>query len=71
MAFTALFKNKEKFLCLARQFIIWVSNKDKGIDELKSLRKENTEKIFFGSIFTLRLIQASGIKTTQRLYKKS
>ena len=48
MALTALFKNKEKFLCLARQFIIWVSNKDKRIDELKSQRKENTAKIFFG-----------------------
>ena len=48
MALTALFKNKVKFLCLARQFIICVSNKDKRIDELKSHRKENTTKTFFG-----------------------
>ena len=34
MALTTLFKNKERFLCLARQFIIWESNKDKRIDEL-------------------------------------
>ena len=42
MAFTALFWNKERFLCLARQFIIWVSNKGKIIDELdiKSPRKK-------------------------------
>ena len=46
MALTALFKNKEKLLCLARQFTIRVSNKDKRIDELKSHRRENTAKIF-------------------------
>ena len=32
-----------------------MSNKDKKIDGLKSHRKENTSKIFFGRIFTLRL----------------
>ena len=55
--------NKERFLCRGRQFIIWVSNKDKRIDELKSRREENTAKI----------IQSSGIitKTAQRLYEKS
>ena len=58
----------ERFLCLGWQFIIWVSNRDKRIDELKSHRKENTAKIFFGWIrFTFRLIQSSGIKTAQRL----
>ena len=42
MALTALFKNKEKFLCLARQFIISVLNNDKRIGELdiKSARKK-------------------------------
>ena len=60
-----------RFVSLGRQFIIWVSNKDKGIDELKSHRRENTAKIFFGWIFTLRLIQSSRINTAQRLYKKS
>ena len=47
-------------LCLGKQFMIWVSNKDKRIDELdiKSHRKKkNTAKIFFG----LRLVQSSGI----------
>jgi len=48
-----------------------VSNKDKRIDELKSHRKENTAKIFFGGIFNLRLIQSREIKTAQRLYKNS
>ena len=39
---TVLFQNKEGFFYLARQFIIWVSNKDKRIDELdiKSSRKK-------------------------------
>ena len=54
MALTALFKNEEKFVCLARQFFIWVSNKDKTIDEIKSHRKENTAKVFFVWIFTLK-----------------
>ena len=42
MALTALFKDKERFLCLARQFMIWASNKDKRIEELdiKSRRKK-------------------------------
>ena len=42
MALTALFKNKEKFLCLARQFIISVLNNDRRIGELdiKSARKK-------------------------------
>ena len=31
---SALFQNKESFLCLGRQFITWVSNKDKRIDKL-------------------------------------
>ena len=50
-----------------------MSNKDKRIDELKSYSKENTAKKIqqrFSSaeyIFTLRLIQSSGIKTAQRL----
>ena len=65
------FRIKKRFLCLGRQFIIWASNKDIRIDELKSHRKENTSKIFFSWIFTLRLIQSSVIKTAQRLYKKS
>ena len=30
MALIALFQNKERFLCLAKQFIILVLNKDKG-----------------------------------------
>ena len=39
-------------MCLGRQFIIWVSNKDKRIDELKSHgRKENTAKIFFAWMY--------------------
>ena len=41
--------NKERLSCLGRQFIIWVSNKDKRIDELKSHRKENTAKIIESS----------------------
>ena len=47
MAPTALFKNKERFLCLARQFIIWESNKDKRIDELdiQSPRKKIKQAI--------------------------
>ena len=42
MVLTALFYNKERLMCLARQFIIRVSNKDKRIDELdiKSVRKK-------------------------------
>ena len=48
----ALFKIRK--LCLGRQFMIWVSNKDKRIDEFESHRKENTAKIFFGWMFTSR-----------------
>jgi len=49
-----------------------MSNKAKRIDELKSHRKENTAKIFFGLIFTFKIkIQSNGIKTAQRLYKKN
>ena len=33
------FRNKERFLCLARQFIIWVSNKDKRIEKLDIKRR--------------------------------
>ena len=51
-ALTALFWNKERFLCLARQLIIWVSNKNKRIDELdiKSPRVKNTARVIFGRI---------------------
>ena len=69
MTLTALFKNKERFLCLATQFIIWMSNKDKRIDELdiKSARKKIQQ--WFSS--AERLVQSSGMKTAQRLCKKS
>ena len=47
---SALFQNKEGFLCLARQKITRVLNKDKRIDDLdiKSTRKKNTARIFLG-----------------------
>ena len=69
MTLTALFYNKERFLCLARQFIIWMSNKDKRIDELdiKSARKKIQQ--WFSS--AERLVQSSGMKTAQMLCKKS
>ena len=65
----SLFRITRGFCVLVDNGIIWVSNKDKRIDELKSHRKENTAKIFFGWIrFTFWLIQSSGIHT---IYKKS
>ena len=47
MALTALFPNKERFLCLPRQFIICVSNKVKRIDEL-DIKSTSRKKIHQG-----------------------
>ena len=40
------FQNKERFLCLGRQFINWMSNKDKRIDEIdiESHRKKKQQR---------------------------
>ena len=48
MALTALFYNKERFLCLVKQFIIWVSNKNKRFDglDIKSARKKYSKDFF-------------------------
>ena len=71
MAPTALFKNLERLLCLARQFIICVSNKDKRINELdiKSPKAKNTARIFLrlnNSKIALTLVQLRGMKTVQK-----
>ena len=53
MIFRSVIHIIERFLCLARQFIIWASNKDKRIDELdiKSARKKIQQlKDFLGWI---------------------
>ena len=59
--------NTARAVCLDKQIITRVSKKDERIDELDAKAAgKNTEKVFFGGIITLRLVQSSGMKSAQR-----